>query len=314
MSRRYVQALLDAQRTAQSAPKRKTTTESTDVDTDVLNIVAAFEKMPAFVVARVLLNEGDPLLNTRRLVGAAGQTPEQRAALVAKIRQGYIDRSDFWEQFVKHCFPNVTQLPNDTASWRHLAVRIFDIIASITYAATDDAYAVTTAANELQIRPFGESREFKSALDSSITCKQLFDRTYSLEYEVADDREDGMQPDSDIYVLVLSEQAEIATWFGYPNRGVFQNVTPGIAMESTAEPSDDDGGEDMNDEAWNGWEVTKTVRYRLNHFTLHVNLNPVQFIRDEIFVFFKNRHTDAGWRYAPPTTSPYRRVWTAQVV
>ena len=300
-------------RTAGGGVKKKEPVETVPLaatdETGVVALFQAMERMPGYVVARLVLNEGDPLVNMRPAVLAAGQTPAQLRSIIRKIQQGYRDDPLFWKKFVTTCFPRVTKLPPDTSDWHEFAIRIFDIIASIAIVAP------VPVPVQPAFEAFGTQPVFMKALASNLTCNDIFADSYLLQAEFEPDNDAGITPSSGLALLILSEHGIIGRTGSGPRYDYI--LSPGISVTANNDdsdaPDDDDIDTTTRDEYHDWTKHEMVVRETpIHQWNIDVTIVPAAFIRDRLFERI-NARRGPGEQYTAPATSPYRSIWSRVV-
>ena len=274
----------------------------TGVSADIEDIVREFERLPASLVAQIILNRGDPLANMRPLLRGVVESPAQLTRIVRNVQFAY-ETPQFWQRFTTTCFPNVTRLPADTASWRDLTVRIFDVLASTTVTGLPN-----NTVDRMDFELFGEWAMFGYELSRNLTCSQLFDREYSEEFVIGQNDTVGIYPNAPVYGRVFSEN------FVTEDRdevflGELEEIMPGLTFyweigeeELAYEGYSDDGDID-------GWlkSMQLSQTYIIKTMSVRITLNPRVFISDALFDRFVARNAGA---YLPPPQSAYRSFWS----
>jgi len=159
--------------TAISAPKHDIgeAVRARGITTDIRELVRDLDRLPAPIVARIVLNDGDPLINLRKIIQSLNVS--DRRSVVERLGQlpDVID-DDFWREWMNSCFPKVTHLPDNLRSWQdafrlawialaNVRVLIIGANGNPLLAQTSDALVAW--------------RSTRAALDRSITCSQFVD-------------------------------------------------------------------------------------------------------------------------------------------
>jgi len=289
-------------------------------------IVRDIERLPPSVVAQFILNRDDPIVNVTALVKASSISDAEAQRILESMRAAASTYPYFWKTYVTTCFPNVTRLPDDmtpinvaaeSIEWRNLAIRIFDILASLALTdaftdAIDDAHVVVPA--------FGTNEKIVKTMNSALNCRQAFGRVHEFNVRIEHDGRHEISPQSDIVLVVLAEACHLAT-FSYDHQMENRYTRPMTGIRLTSFVDNEIGNRSPDDvevvdsgfaNPW-GYQQHVIETYIINSFELKIRLNPQAFIRDALFTRLVAKHrTLAGgnaWRYQPAATNQYRHLW-----
>jgi len=258
---------------------------ATGITTDIRELVRGLDRLPPFIVARILLNDGDPLINLRKIIQSFNV--DDRRDVVERLQQlPSAINDDFWAEWMHSCFPNVTSLPNGVATWRDAFRVAWLALANVQLIPANEEGENEVAQSSGALATWASTR---AALDQSITCSQFVETPLRYTEEI------DLETTSLLYVPRihigkidddgLSSGAFMNSLGDYLlDRIPIDNLDGTlITVSGEVETIEFAGDGNRPEISWNGFEYTGVQVETYVNVRLTLSVTPREFISDSLF-------------------------------